>query len=53
MPLHGGLWRYETPANDEDDADAEYNFYGAVTLQHMSLPGLLDKDHVTCQRYAL
>jgi len=37
----------------DDDADYEYdNFYGTIT-QHMSLQGRLDKDHETCQRYAL
>jgi len=38
-----------TQHDDEDDYD---NFYGAKT-QHMLLQGRLDKDHDTCQRYAL
>ena len=39
--------------DDDDGDDDEYdNFYGALK-QHMPLQWCLDKNDVTCQRYAL
>ena len=43
--------RFKTCECDDDDDEYD-NFYSAIT-QHMPLQGRLDKDHDTCQKYAL